>query len=374
MDVAGLIPAIPAYGMTPANYPTFRAGVANAEANTAPTKILCIGTSIEAGNPATTNPGLFSVPAYLAAYLNANLCPTQLTGCAMAGPLSSMTNPDPRWSVGSGWTPITGFAGGGGWANNGYTLGTGATGNLIYTPANGSVDTFETYYIGTPSTGNLKTQIDAGTVNTHSTTNPNGIYNFSDTAAAATNHALTYTVSDVGAIALPILVDAFLSTQKGLRVANTGIPLLGTSGAWATTNGAYRSLEAIKAYGPQLTIIELGADDAGNSNSVASFLANLVPIVAACRLTGDVMFWTDPLCSSAIGTPPGNTLTFETAYNAAILPYCDANSIGVADIGTHFGAFTTWSANGFNADQIHPNAAGNQQIANAIGLALRSVL
>lgn len=362
------------YGITPANFPNWRKAVAEAVAGTAAAKVLFIGTSITAGQPNTTDPGLYGVPAYLASILNSELCPSQLSFYGVSpGPVDA-TNPDSRWSVGSGWTFNSGLTGGGGWADAGYVKGVGASGTLSYAPGNGEVDTFDIWYIGTSLTGNLKAQVDSGTVDTITTTQAtSGIYKATVTCARGTGHTLNLSITGAGVIAFIVGIDAYDSTQEGLRVGNAGVPLIGTSGGWATTNGAYKSLEAIKAYAPALTIVELGADDASNNNSVANFLTNLAAIVAACKVSGDVLFWTTPVCSTAIGSPAGNTAANEALYNAAVIQYAQQNGCGVVDVAARFGPWATWSAAALNYDSIHPSPLGNQDIASAIFDPLRSV-
>lgn len=438
------------YGVTPGNFPNWRKAVGAVQNGTGPKKILFIGTSITAGEPSTTNQGLYSVPAYFNTITNKLLGPSQLSLAAMGpGPIDTV-NPDPRFVVpqstvtsGSnnvnlntftgagtlhiasnslfpavssglpgeafvdgvkitytgttstsltgcnnpagtsqvvntndivyaGWQFNAGQTGGAGWAGAGYCKVTGVSGNMVYTPGNGEVDTFDIYYLGNTFTGNLQVTID-GVAQTALNTNQtnSGIYKATYTVTKGTSHVISFHVTGAAVIAFLIGIDAYDSTNPGFHVGNAGIPLLGTSGGWATTNGAYKAIEAILEYAPDLTIWEVGADDASLSNSVANFLNNVSATVAACKVSGDVLFWTDPVCSTALGG--GNTAYYESLYNQAIIGWAPENGCGVVDIGSRFGPWAQWSAQGFNYDSIHPNPLANTDIASALFLALSSI-
>jgi lysophospholipase L1-like esterase len=359
----------PAYNMTPQNYPNWRKAVANSIANAAASKVIFVGTSISSGGPglggaASTE----AVPARFSALCNSRLCPSQLSFMAFQSGLVS--NSDVRWTFGSGWS--IGGTSGLGWGNWGRAALTAAGAASTYTPNNGSVDTFDVWWLGSNLTGTVACKIDGGSTQNVVTNTGSGTVSVghgSATATAGSSHALALTPPGSFPASL-IGIDAYLSTQLGLRVGNTGIPGVGTSANWDTT-GAGQAIACIEAYAPALTVIELGADDTelGSPPSASQFITNVSGVVTAAQASGDVMFWTDPLPSTSSGYDVNQAI-----YNQAILTYASANNIGVVDIGTRFGLYTVWNANGFAYDNIHPNQLGYADIAGALYNALASVV
>ena len=356
----------PYTGMIPANFPNWRLAVANARGNTAASYVLCIGTSITAGNPALTTPATQAVPAVLSSLCSSYLCPSQLSLIALQPSLVSNSDTRFNFPLPANWTaPGTPSVG---WADVGYFHASPSAATLTYTPANGSVDSFSTIYAGTSLTGTLNQNIDGGTnapLNTHNTTV--GIYRGAAvTATAGTSHAFNLSTAAANA-AFPVAIDAYLSTQAGLRFGNAGIPLLGTTAAWQTS-AADASLATIEAIAPSLSIIELGADDAPLKVDPSAYSANLSTIIAACKLSGDVLLWTTPLNTNL------NTAFYTSQYNAVQRQLATSLGCGLVDIGNRFGPYATgWGAQGFSADGTHPNALGCTDIAGAILAALTSV-
>ena len=177
--------------------------------------------------------------------------------------------------------------------------------------------------------------------------------------------------ADATYLAVVVAIDAYLSTQLGLRIGNAGIPALGTSGDWAESGSGYGSLDTLKAMAPALTLVEIGADDAGSSVPTATYLANLAAVVAAAKISGDVLLWTCPQPPASGGLNQGYVL----GYNAAQLGAYASLGCGLVDIAARLGPFATgWGAQGLClGDDVHPSELGNADIAAALNSALASV-
>jgi hypothetical protein len=371
----------PAYGITPANFPHWRLAVARAQANAQASKVLMLGTSItrsESGSGAVVQ-GTQNPAAYLAQFLNARFATAQqsFSGVSNAGDFTG----DARWAAGTGWTFMSAGAGFG-WANQGYiAAGVGAAGSLVYTPGagTGSVDTFDIYYISSNITGTAQWHIDANADVALNTTAgaPGTIAKSTLTTTAGTSHTLTVHTITVNPVYI-VGVDAYLSTQLGLRVGNVGLGTNGTSSNWTGggINTTLNALACIQAWAPSLTLIELGADDSilGSPPTTSQFLSNVSTIVASVVAGGsDVLFWTQPLSStSAFGAA---VTSLQQQYAGALVAYAQQNNFGVVDIATRFGPFSPgWGSQGFSQiDGIHPLPVGNSDIANALETALALV-
>jgi hypothetical protein len=353
----------PFINMVPANFPNWRLAVANARSGTAASKVLFIGTSLTAGQPAGKPALTNSIPAYFNSACNSYVAPSALAGLSLQPGLVSAT--DPRWTFGANATVGSG-SGSLGMGSAGYMKITTAAGTTSYTPGNGNVDTFVIYYASTGVTGTMNFNVDGGANQAIPTTGTTAVHSTTFTVTAGTTHVLNFTAATTSGIFV-FNVDCYLSTALGLRVSNAGLPLLGSSNAWTTTNAGDQSLDTIAAYAPVLTVIDLGADDVPNAVPVATFQANLSTLVTTCKLSGDVLIWTAPLNQSA------TSAALDVAYNSAIFAVANAQGCGVVDVATRFGPWTTWNANGFAFDGTHPNNLGNADIAGAILNALSSV-
>lgn len=383
LQTGSALPGAPAYNMTPANFPNWRKGVANARSNAAASYILCIGTSITAGNPALTTPGSQAIPALLTGLCAAYLAPSQLTLIALTPSLVSNSDARFNFPLPANWTsPGTPSVG---WADVAYFHAAPSAANLIYTPGssiggptlisgvtpNSNVDTFACITANTSLTGTLGqsfTGVAGPGYNTHSGTGtiilrqPTPI-----TGTRGTGNTLTLSTAAANA-AFPVAIDAYDSTQAGLRFGNVGVPLLGTSAAWATS-GAGASIPTIEACSPTLSLIELGADDAPLSVSPGTYQNNLVSIIQACQTTGDVLLWTTPANTNL------TTAGFTSQYNAVEFAVAAALGCGLVDIGGRFGPYTGgWGTLGLSADGTHPNALGCWDIAGPIFSALSAVV
>lgn len=364
--------AVPAYNMVPANLPNWRKAVANARTGLAASKVLMIGTSGTQGGGVGSNCGTQSIAPYLATALSNRNTPAQNTLGIIQPYIGTY---DSRFAVGSGWT-LENLGAGLGWADVGYVGGAvGAAGSLTFTPpSTQQVDTFDIWYEGNTGTGTLQAKVDSGTdtgINTFNATS--GVYKQTVTCTRGTGHVLTlHTITTANVYV--IAVDAYDSTIKSVHVGNAGVDSVGTAVAWAVATGG-ASIPCIEAYAPNLTLIELGADDAilGTPTTPAAFLTAVTAIVTACQLSGDVILWSFPLADPVVVGAP--VVAVEQGYQAQLLSYAASNGIGYVNLSDRFGPYSTWNGNGFGAgDGAHPNALGNAELAGALASALLSVV
>jgi lysophospholipase L1-like esterase len=374
------IAAIPAQNIAPLNLANWRKMVVQADTAAASTKILSIGTSVSQGGGVFPNASTQSPAAYLASLLNSKVCPCQMSGAIPMPYSAGGTAYDNRWTLASGWTlPATnGSQAGIGIGDNGFLIGaSGGSGTAKFTPpATETVDTFDVWYYGASNTGIFKINVDGGTDTTITTTNATaGYYKATITTTRATGHVLNMHAVTTNGVYV-VLVEGYDSTVKELHVVSGSIDSIGTSTFYA----AAASVAAIEAYAPNLTIIELGADDAlayPSNPSTSTFMTNFAAIVAACKTSGDVIVWNSMQVDPALALPNiANIIAAFEGYVAAIITYCATNSIAYVDVHSRFGPFSEWgTALGFAyTDNVHPNALGNADIGRALFAGLKAVV
>lgn len=283
---------------------------------------------------------------------------------------------DTRWTVGTGWdqTPGLGTYSWGG-KNCYYHAGTGVGANTLVFNPNGYgynyvYDTFDIYYLVLSGAGTFHVNIDGGTDTVVSTSNSvSSIGKTTITAATpSSGHVVNFGTTTVGAVFI-VGVEPSLSTQQRFRVGCLGVFGSNTSGWTDTTETGNGPLDCIKAYGADFWFIGLGTNDAGNGTSVSTYLANLLVIVTACKLTGDVCVMSPVPAQGGTGT----YLTNQELYAAALPAWCAANDVLYLDLFDQWGGangYTDLQPVGFyfglgGAPQLHPSTQGYGDIARA---------
>lgn len=270
--------------------------------------------------------------------------------------------PDPRWIAGTGWSQVSAEP----WSFGGLDptwFATGAGHNtLSFTPGGGyTYDTFDIWYIVNTGLGSFKAAIDGGAQTTITTSGPGAITKTTITATAGISHVVNF--GDITGSVLIVAVEPSLSTQPTLRIGNAGVST-STSGEWVVTTGnaGFGPLDAIAAYAPDVTIINLEINDAENNISVSTHLANITTIAAIAKFSGDV------LVQSAFPSQQIGTYNQEVAYTEALPALCAANGYKFIDMFNHMGGAGAYAAlNGiFYFDNLHPNGIGYGEMAGAI--------
>ena len=158
-----------------------------------------------------------------------------------------------------------------------------------------------------------------------------------------------------------LAVEARNSTVKAIRVANAGVSSSATSG-WVGA-GAFDSLATIRAYAPDLTIINLGINDARLPLAAATYRSRLETIVAAADDSGDIVV--QSVVPSGTSTNPDPA--YEALYRDETLDlFLDsAGAISYIDIMARYGSYAIANPLGWYYDTIHPATAGYADTAGA---------
>jgi lysophospholipase L1-like esterase len=236
-------------------------------------------------------------------------------------------------SGGTGTVATGNYAGTNGWFQSTGTFAWGAENSmwfgavnapangLTFTPGNGySYDTFDIWYLQRTGAGTFQVNIDGGSNTGVPTGGSIAVKKATITGSASSSHVLqigTVTVANVFIIG----IEPSLSTAKRLRVANLGAFGSKTSDWVNETRTNNGPLDCIQTYNADVSIINLGVNDAGTGVSVTTYLANLLTIVNACRSTTYALVTT----SASSGTYNLTITIGSTTYTTATFNYNDTN-------------------------------------------------
>lgn len=337
--------------LTGAMLPKWRLALAKALNGTSDAKILCIGDSTTFGTGSTNYanlPTYFSYPARLAQMMK-GVTPSQ-NGLVIPQP-----NNNNQWTKGTGWADGSfayGFA-------QGNFQATAAAGNLVFTPGAtyGTFDSFDVYYLTGPGLGSITiTGTGGGTTTVNCVGASMAIGKTTVTCASAgTGNAVT--ITNPSGLVYITGVESFLSTSKYVRVGNAGKGGARTD-IWSNApyNPQWGSLAHITAYAPDLTIIQLGINDAGASFSAATYQGYYTPIITTAQASGDVIIAS---FAPSSGSP---YTTYEPLYLPVLSSLAQTYSAPYVDIWTRWQS--TWQT-GLMNDALHPNNFGYIDEANA---------
>lgn len=269
---------------------------------------------------------------------------------------------DARWTIGSQWSSL-GFGAASGATYGWSGTGSGAAATLSYSPDGGSTyDRFDVYYTTGPSNGTLTITATGGTpvvVNSNSST-----LGWNKTTVSAASALTNNTITIVGS-ANPIYiggVEPWNSSIKRIRIGNMGV-----SGALAanwTQDATYGGIPLIKAYAPDIVIIEDLINDCAASTTPSSVVTNLTAIVTAARVSGDAIIMTCPPSSLTQGLP---AFTNEPAMVAAVDVYCFDNGVPCYDLFNRWNATYQASLMSSGGEGIfHTNNEGNYDWAGGL--------
>lgn len=355
-----------------------RAGKANAV-------IACVGDSTTAGqyadgSNAWTNSKALSWPTALADILSDAGIATCLANVTSdnSSLAHSGTVPgfDPRCAFGASWGAGAAAATAGGqmiYSISG-ALGSGADETFAFTPGV-SFDTVEIHWYRSASVGTFT--VDCGGVvlttcassgATGGTTTPGTVNFVNKTTVTKTAGADPINIirTATGTVAI-VGVVAYLSTTKSVQVLNLGWSGARVSSAfWSGSAADYSPLNTLTDYAADLTIINLGINDAIIGVTQSSFATDYTRIVNAALTTGDVLLcyptWVDTTIATAFN---------QAAIYAAITSVATDLSLPVLDLQSRWGSYTIASGLGYiHTDKTHPLQIGYQDMANAIGAVL----
>lgn len=355
--------------------PNFTAAVAAVRAGTRDAKVLCIGDSTTTGRGGSTDiagsfPQQKGWPARFGDRLHKWIVPTA-PGLAIPKPGASSQPSDSRWTPGTGWfqsSLAVGFTN----QQVNWDCAPGG-GDLLFNDPRIDADRFDIYYI-------VNTTAGSGTFTATATGGapvvvPTGSQSARETRKVTVSAGINATTNIVsihnsGASSNVFIVgiEPWKVGVRKVRVGNAGVSG-STSGGWvAVESGGYEgwnSLGFIKAYAPDLTIIDLGVNDAGNSVPTATFIANIQQLITAAQSVNS-----DILIKTMLPSSPAINVQFENLYVPALrglgFPWVDGY--------THYGPWATANANGFMYDSVHANDAGYSDVGDFMFAAISTVI
>jgi lysophospholipase L1-like esterase len=369
-------PLLPKYRMRPGYLDRWYTALTAVKNKTGSAKILCIGDSTTngvGGGSESTFAQIASWPSYLASVLDGSVAAT-VHGLAVPPSLSTSIVGDTRWTfptAPNGWQwrlsdALNAYVGLGG---KGANVKAGPTATLPATFADSRIfaDRFDVYIVETDSaTGaTFSFQATGGTAVTGASTGAaaKGIRKVTVNAATASfSNVLSMTRTGGTGDLYIVGIEPYLSTGNTIRVANAGVSGSDTQ-SWvdfpnANNTLTWNSAAVIKAYAPNLTIIDLGINDAGASRTSSAFMTNLNVLITAALVSGEVLIKT-PIPANGRDALLGD-------YRSAVLGADRA----VIDLLAFYGTHARMSTRGWKYDDLHGTDAGYRAVGRAVGKAL----
>lgn len=340
--------------------PSWATAKAAVTAGTRNAKLLFVGDSLTAGAYANGNSNewggakALSYPSRVVAAL-ANAKAEGLTG---AGNLTvNQAVYDPRFSTLSGaWsgsTPTLGAQ---------FFLNTTTTDPIVFQPNTAALPSYDTIemWINAPVTGLGSIDVSA---------NGSGLINVPlQNATAAFKRVVVTVPLGSGPVTftphtLPVVLGHFNLYNSAVKQISAY--MAGWSGGnianMSGTSQVYDSLNAIKVYAPDLTIIMQSTNDWLVGAVNGTYTTNLQALVTAAKLSGDVILISDPPSDFSLASQAQ-----QIGYNSAIQACATSNGLNFINMTTVFGSYLIGNANGFYSNTVHLNAAGYQVVANAV--------
>lgn len=320
-------------------------------------------------------------PKYFADLLDRNGYRARSTNSACGTGISSSTtlpdaNNDDRWVFGTGWV------GDGNQGPGGKFLVCGSPNNTSadFTPPE-AWDTCHTTYVCTATSGVLALSVNAGadlaTINTRDASPRIAMQTITTTLGANTIKTRR-TVGPPDATIRFMEHVTYNSALKQVNVINRG-----WSGSraedWATVANAYspavvdQQYDGETLYAVDAAILCVGINNWNNATDIETFKASLRTWVAA-RITSD----TDPILMSGVPSTddPINYASQETQrlYCEAMKEVALECDVPFIDLHAIWGTRAAAAARGWYGDNVHPNEAGYEVIAQKVSLIFRAIL
>lgn len=355
----------------------FWKGLAHAEAGTLGShrtlqqaRIACVGTSITQGYGASvdqfTNAHLCNWPAHLANRFNAAGRPTQIDSLWGNGGVSknAMDAYDNRLGAldALAWTVATHKSLGG----YGFT-NISTTEPLVWTPSC-PWSYLEIYYQTSPGNGQFTISSNAGLLATKDGDAADGFVRTNIAAFAAPTYSpVTITPLNDGPVTI-FGIHPWAFQAPGVSVMNMGWQGAKASDHADATN-PWSALNALPIVVPDLTIIELGANDWANASGVTSltFKAQVESILLAALSTGDALL---------MPSPPTNTATVtedrQASFRAVMQELAEEYSVPYLDLNARWGGYAGADATNY-IDNVHPKGVLHADMAKAVYNILEAV-
>lgn len=342
--------------------PVWSAAVRTMQAGGREARLLCIGDSVTQGYGAvsggwTPNGRAGAWPERLAAMMSGRGLPASAASVAGAGAADGASGGysayDPRVTMGAGWgvNALTGMGG------KLFSGAASSPGMWSFQP-DGPVDRFDLWAVTNTALGVLTVETDGAVRATASTTKAASM-EVTTVAFPETAGPVSVRWASGGAVFIAGGV-AWRSDVRRARVINAG-----WGGAriadWITTDQPYRAYGSIPAAAPDLSVVCLTINDWNAGTAVATYKAGLGTLVDRCLTTGDVLLMTGCPSDPAQGKA---SYAAQTALRDAVFDVAATRGLAAPIDGTALfgGSF----AGGLMFDSVHPNAAGQARIAEAI--------
>lgn len=323
------------------------AGISNA-------RLAFVGDSTTAGLAGGTTTFMQSIPCVSGKILNKSLLQTNLGSTfgdlTRNNPANGFPTFDPRIGGFSSWLQ-TGYATAGG-----YAFGNSAnTNSLTFTPAD-AFDTIDIYSIdNTGGYGQWTVNVDGGAT-LATVDNVQAVRAIRKTTVSCTlgTHTINIQRNGVGGQVFIIGIATRNSTVKTIDIYNLGGGG-STSSDWVTSN-QIQYLNALQAYAPDLTVIDIGINDRRLGLYTTTYESNLRTLVNGAKASGDVILCVPAPSSFAYSAY--TTADNIAAYNAAIYRIAAEKNCPVINKEMIFQSYDLANTNGYYYDTLHPNAAG----------------
>ncbi|KQP48092.1 hypothetical protein ASF31_01765 [Brevundimonas sp. Leaf280] len=342
--------------------PVWSAAVRTMQAGGREARLLCIGDSVTQGYGAvsggwTPNGRAGAWPERLAGMMSGRGLPASAASVAGAGAADGAnggySSYDPRVTMGAGWgvNALTGMGG------KLFSGAASSTGVWSFQP-DGPVDRFDLWAVTNTALGVLTVETDGAVRATVNTTKAASM-EVTTVAFPETTGPVSVRWASGGAVFIAGGV-AWRSDVRRARVINAG-----WGGAriadWITTDQPYRAYGSIPAAAPDLSVVCLTINDWNAGTAVATYKAGLGTLVDRCLTTGDVLLMTGCPSDPAQGKA---SYAAQTALRDAVFDVAATRGLAAPIDGTALfgGSF----AGGLMFDSVHPNAAGQARIAEAI--------
>jgi lysophospholipase L1-like esterase len=296
-------------------------------------------------------------PKRLADMMSAGGLPASAASLAGAGAGDLATGGygayDPRVSLGSGWS-VTTLASLGGRL---FTTPDWGTEAWSFQP-DGPVDRFDLYAVCNTALGVITVETDGVVRATIDTLKAPGLERHT-VAFPETTGPISVRRASGGAVFIAGGV-AWKSELRRVQVINAGWG--GSRVAdWTATDQAYRAYDGLPAAGADLTVICLTINDWNNGTAVAAYRTNLGLLVDRALVSGDVLMTTGTPSDPAQGK--ASYAAQQVIAAAAVAVAAEKGLAAPIDGAALFGGTF---APGLMFDAVHPNAAGQARIAQAV--------